>query len=242
MRQRRPLDAGPPSGVEGFTLLELLIAIFIFAVVLSLVYTAYTGTLKNIGEVESRAEIYHMARIAMERMVEDLGSVYVSPREGAPKSEEDAPQPLRFVGEAKEIDSRRADTLRFASQAHLAFDEDGNGAATAEIVYSVGEGDAGDGLVLYRSDIPILMAGAGEETGGLMLCDGLYSIRFIYYDDQGEEYDHWDSSERTFQGRPPARVAIELAFVDPSEKAPLKFLTGVALPVGRGDGGAAAKR
>ena len=242
MRERRPTHTGPPPGVEGFTLLEIMIAIFIFAVVLSLVYTAYTGTLRNIGEVESQAGIYHMARVAMERMVEDLESVCVSSREGDPKGGGDAPPPLQFVGEVKEIDSRRADTLRFASRAHLSFDEEGIGAGTAEIVYGVREGEEGEGLVLYRSDIPILTAGAGEETGGLMLCDGLYSIRFVYYDDQGEEYDHWDSSERTFNGRPPARVAIELAFMEPSEKTPLKFLTGVALPVGRGDGGAAAKR
>jgi len=227
----------------GFTLLELLIAIFIFVVVLSLVYTAYTGTLRNVEEVESRAEIYHMARIAMERMVEDLGSAVFSPKTGGAKTEEEALQPLRFVGEANEIDGRRADTLRFASEAHLVFDEEENAAGTAEIVYKVMEGDEGKGLVLYRSDIPLLMAVAGEEAGGLMLCDGLYSIRFSYYDEEGEEYERWNSSEEAFKGRPPSRVAIELAFVDRSEEdAPLKFITGVALFASGGDDGAAAKR
>ena len=227
----------------GFTLMEVLIAVFILAVVLSMIYASYTGTLRNVEDVESQAEIYRMARIAMERVAEDLGStVYASPKEGNPEAAQADVLALRFVGEAKDIDGRRADTLRFASLAHLALEEEGAGAGPAEIVYGVREGEDGNGLVLYRSDIPILMGGAGDQPEGLILCDGLYSIRFIYYDEQGEEYDRWDSSEGTLQGRPPARVGIELAFGDASKEAPLRFLTGVALPTAGGDDGAAAEK
>ena len=57
---------------KGFTLLEVLIAMSIFAVVLSMLYTVYTGTFRNIEETESQADLYQMARIVLERMTEDL--------------------------------------------------------------------------------------------------------------------------------------------------------------------------
>ncbi len=63
----------------GFTLLEILIAMFIFAIVLSTIYTSYTGTFRILDETKEQTDIYRMARIALERMHEDLESVYALP-------------------------------------------------------------------------------------------------------------------------------------------------------------------
>ena len=61
---------------SGFTLLEILLALFIFTIVLSFIYTSYTGTFRIVDETEYQADIYRMARIAIERIYEDLESVY----------------------------------------------------------------------------------------------------------------------------------------------------------------------
>ena len=73
---------GPRHATDksGFTLLEILIAMALMATVLSIIYTAYLGTFRNMGETEANAEIYRMARISLERMGEDLESVYMSQR------------------------------------------------------------------------------------------------------------------------------------------------------------------
>ena len=65
------------NGQYGFTLLEIVVAIAIFAVIVSLIYPAYTGTYRNIEIAETQAEIYAMARTAMIRIVEDLESTYI---------------------------------------------------------------------------------------------------------------------------------------------------------------------
>jgi general secretion pathway protein J len=62
---------------RGFTLVEILISIVIFAVVLTTIYASYAGSFRVIDETESQAEIYGMARVAMERISEDLESVYI---------------------------------------------------------------------------------------------------------------------------------------------------------------------
>ncbi len=231
MKRTNPMNA---TNTKGFTLLEILIAMSIFAVVLSTLYTAYTGTFRNIEETESRIDMYEMARIALGRMVEDLESVYMSQRAKDSESEEGIPEPKPFLGEDAEINGRSADTLRFLSKAHIVFNEEDNGAGAAEIVYEVRESEEGDSFFLYRSDKQDLKEGSEEGAQGLMLCDGLHSVNFTYYDDNGEAHDGWDSSSESFEDSLPARVSILLEFVNRSDpEAPFKFMVGVALPLAR---------
>ena len=61
-----------PRNTKGFTLFEILIAIFLFTVVLTTIYASYTGTLRVVDTTESQADVYRMARIALERILEDL--------------------------------------------------------------------------------------------------------------------------------------------------------------------------
>ena len=218
---------------KGFTLLEILMAIFIFSIVLSILYATYTGTFRNIDETESQAEIYRMARIALERMVEDLESAYLSHRQSDLESEEESLRSTEFVGEATEIDDRSADTLRFLSRAHLVFDQEDKEAGIAQIAYEVRQSAEEEAsFVLYRSDTPGFEEGPEEGTGGLVLCEDLYAINFTYYDDKGREHDRWDSTNEEFEGKLPVMVSIVLEFVNRANpKAPLKFMTGVALPM-----------
>ena len=219
---------------EGFTLLEILLAFFIFSIVLTTLYTAYTGTFRNINQVESQSEAYQMARIALGRMIEDLESTYVSPPVEDQESVEESLWFTEFVGESDEIDDRNADTLQFLSTAHLVFDEKDKEAGIAQITYYVRdrEGEEEAGFDLYRSDRLVLEQ--EEEGGGLILCEGIHAMDLIYYDDREEAHESWDSSEMENMGRLPVRVTIVLEFVNKENpEAPLKFLTGVALPMAK---------
>ncbi len=218
----------------GFTLMEILIAMFIFAIVLSTIYTSYTGTFRIVGETEYQADIYGMARIALERMYEDLESVYtVNPKSS--KSDDDSAQAFEFVGADKEIEGRSADSLHFISRAHLVFSGQEQSSGTAEIGYYVDENNETEDLVLYRTDSPAFQEKPEEGTGGLVLCDSLVSVNFTYYDDEGEEHDNWDSTSDAFKDKIPRMVSIMLEFENSSDpEAPFKFLTKVAFPVGQG--------
>ena len=219
---------------EGFTLLEILLAFFIFSIVLTTLYTAYTGTFRNIDQVESQSEAYQMARIALGRMIEDLESAYVSPPVEDQESVEENLWFTEFVGESDEIDDRSADTLRFLSTAHLVFDEEDKEAGIAQITYYVRnrEDEEEAGFDLYRSDRLVLEP--EEEDAGLILCEGIHAMNLIYYDDRDEGHESWDSSEMENEDRLPVRVTIVLEFVNKENpEAPLKFLTGVALPMAK---------
>ncbi len=218
----------------GFTLLEILIAVFILAIVLLTIFTSYTGTFRIIDETESQADTYGMARIALGRMLEDLESIYFSKTSKTLESEGATIQPTRFGGEDKEIKERSSDSLRFLSRAHIVFDEEGEDFEVAEIIYYVKKNEDGDSLVLYRSDTLEFEETFTEDKSGLVLCDGLFSVNFAYYDMNGEVYDSWDSTEGDFIDRLPAMVSIELTFANRSNpEAPIKFMTGVTLPMAR---------
>jgi general secretion pathway protein J len=230
-KQKNTINSG------GFTLLEVLIAMFIFAVVLSTLYTAYTGTFRNIERTESQADLYQMARIVLERMTEDLESVYMVSKDKPSDDEEETDQPARFVGTMSEMEGRRLDTLRFASKAHIFFDEEEPYPGTAEVVYYVRENDEEEGgFILYRSDKANFGQSEEEGTGGWILCDRLHAIQFTYYDEEGGAHDGWDSTEDAFKDKLPSGVSIllELASrVDP--ESTIKFMTGVTLPMSRGE-------
>ena len=232
------------TNLPGFTLLEVLISVFILAVVLSTIFTSYSGTFRVVDETESQAEMYEMARVAMQRIVEDLESVCFRGSEKSSKSEsektskigEEPFQRARFLGEDKEINGRAADTLRFLSRAHLVLDEDGEPSIPAEIIYSVKESAEGDTLVLYRADTMELEKVSEEEKDGLILCDSLVSVNFTYTDADGDVHDTWDSTKEEFKERLPLKVSIILEFVNKSRpETPLKFMTGVVVPMARED-------
>jgi general secretion pathway protein J len=218
---------------KGFTLLEILLAFFIFSIVLTTLYTAYSGTFRNIDQAESQLASYQMARITLERMIEDLESTYFAPLVEDQEPVEESLWPTEFVGKSDEIDGQ---ILRFFSTAHLVFDEEDKETGIAQITYSLRarEEEEETGFDLYRSDRSGLEQ-EEEEDGGLILCEGVYAINLIYYDDRDRAHESWDSSEIEKEGRLPVRISIVLELVNKANpEAPLKFVTGVALPMAKG--------
>ena len=207
---------------KGFTLLEILLALSILATVLSTVFASYTGTFRVVSETESQAEIYQMARISLERILEDLESFY-------PEEIEDDQTPVSGGNET---------SLRFLSRARVVFGQADQSWGTTDISYALGEGDGeeGKGKILYRRQT---LQGDPEEpsvgqTDGLPLCERLASVQFTYVDAEGEETEEWDpSSEEKLK-----MVSVTLEFLNPSDsETPLSFATSVNLRAVRVDDG-----
>jgi len=219
---------------SGFTLIEILIAIMIFATLITTVYASYTGTFRVIEDTETQAEIYRMARIAMERMLEDLESVYIQKGNQPASPEGDRENPIQFLGEEREIMGRRADTLRFISRAHIDFSGKDPGFGATQIDYYVKESNDGEGFVLYRRDNPRFTETSpfDEESGGLALCERLASVAFTYYGEDGAAFDSWDSAGEGMESKIPKAVSITLEFENTlNPELPIRFMTSVALPM-----------
>ena len=215
------------GGKNGFTLLEILIAIFLFGIILSTIFVSYTGTFRIIDDTNSQADVYAMARITIERILEDLGSVYVPEEKPGDVAVADVP----FTGSTKEIDGNYFTSLRFLSTAHLDFEQKQTFPAPAEIAYFVRETAGEKMLALYRSDTPMHQSSPEEGSGGLLLCDGLTDFKCTYYAADGSEKESWGATDGSSKEAIPAMVSVYLEFKNNSNpEAPLKFRSAVALP------------
>jgi len=167
---------------KGFTLLEILLAFLIFAILFTVIFASYSGSFKTIDMTESRIEIYRKAAIAMDRMSEDLQASYIS---NPPSNSFGVPAGYtRFFGEDKDINGSDADSLSFFSRIGPLFD-DGMGMSTGQLItYDVIQGDEEDELILLRSEQPEFMEMV-DESEGLTLCDGLQAVTFTYFTDDG---------------------------------------------------------
>jgi len=197
-----------PKGVnqKGFTLMEILIAMFILTIVMSIIYASYTTTFRNIEETEYQAEIYDMTRTVMARISEDLESAYIYVVPENPNTDNANIPASFFKGNESTFSGRSADSVSFSSRAHLDFKEDGENTGRANIAYYTKESDDNETLILYRSDSAEFEEAIQDGEGGLILCEDLYSVDFQFYDTDGEEYETWDSTDESFKNVMPVMV------------------------------------
>jgi len=211
------------AGRSGFTLVEILIAIFILSVVMATVYGSYSSIFKTSRETEAELEIYKMSRTALDRMIKDLSSL--QPHTGS----------FILRADKESLNRRIFHTMSFWSASHLDFGESRSVERPALISYYVREDEGDKGFSLWRSDDP----GANPEDtkkpdGGFMICRNIQEFRLTFYDANGSETDSWDSSSRSkgSEGNPPRIVGIELFMVNPKDAGnPYKFMTKIFFPV-----------
>lgn len=213
------------SGNAGFTLVEILIAIFILSVVMATVYASYSGILTSSHDMEGELENYRMARTSMDRMIQDLSSVQSSA--GL----------FDLRADRKTLNGRDFHSLSFWSASHLAFDENQTAQRPAAISYYVRDNDDGKGFSLWRSDVSDSKPEESRDRPeGFIICKKIDAFRLTFYDAAGTETDSWDTSSagKGDAGMPPAAVKIELFLVNAKQaENPYKFMTKVFFPVNK---------
>jgi len=208
---------------RGFTLIEVLIAVFILSVVMATVYVSYSSTMKTARQMEEESAIYNMARVAMDRIGKDLTSLQTS--EGS----------FYFSAEKKKLGQREFSHLSFWSAAHLSFGESDAKGRPATIIYYAAENDEKTGFSLFRADMDGAKPQKDESTPpGFVLCKNVDAFRVSFYDESGSQTDSWDATAAhgTSKRPIPTAVKIELSLVNPHDpNNPFKFMTRVFLPV-----------
>ena len=208
---------------RGFTLVELLLAIFIFSIVVSTVYGSYSVTFGLVNRTEQKLAIAGRAHVVLERIVEDISSLVQTDVAG-------------FTGEQHENSGMRGDSLSFVSAVHIGLTKKDDLGGYSLVQYSAEEDEETGLLNLYRSGSPLLPGTAGDEIEGqkYLLCDGLKEVRFSYFNDEGVESEEWRSQEDesvTENQNFPVMVVIVLQFAEsPESEQTSIFTTSVALP------------
>jgi general secretion pathway protein J len=217
------------SNNAGFTLLEIMLAMLVLGVVVSMVSLSLSGSIRAVEATLSKGDVYYRAQVALDRLSEDLASAVL-------------PAQVEFIGTAGS-DAGEGE-LSFASFAHLVFNEKNGQQGMGIIDYSVIADEENPGqLFLVRSDVLYRPAEdvdkkKKQDTGaGFLLSDTLRSVHFSFFDHEGEEQESWDTTVEDGQDstkrRLPAGVHCRLEYwLNQEDDSSIAFETTVMLPVG----------
>jgi len=216
--------------VNGFTLMEILLAFLILAIVVSTILGSFNAVFSTTDTLENSSKYYDMAKNCLNRMTLDLAALYVTQPPFYKKPEFDSPpDSYRIEGANIDIDGIGFASLRFTSRAHIPLDNSGLG-GIAEIVYYVKAKNDGQ-LELKRSDHVYPYPAFEEKASDPVLCRHVKSLAFKYYDAEGQESEAWNSDTDEYDHATPSAIGIQLEIGNGSES--YTFETTVRLAVQR---------
>jgi general secretion pathway protein J len=207
---------------RAFTLLEVLVAVAIIALVGVLIYGAFQGmnvSRRNMGQAGDR---YQQGRQALERMARELSEAFLSAHLPLPPL-----QPTRktaFTGKDDRVD--------FTAFAHLRLSRNSHESDQSEISYFAARNDTG-GLDLARREDKFI--DDQPDRGGVVqvLAENIESVELKYLDPLTNEWtDTWDSTQPASQpDRLPGQVWIRLVLLGGPGGATAEMQTKTALPI-----------
>jgi general secretion pathway protein J len=212
---------------QGMTLIEVSVAMAMFAVVGVLIYGGFAQTSHAKDVLNRQLDRYHELRVGLERMVRELSMAYVSANGNA--------QSLRaarttFVGKEIGFGSR----IDFTSMSHMRMYRDAKESDQNELSYFLADDPSGDGKVLARREQARIDAEPEEGGRVEILISDVLEFELEYLDPATWEWlRSWDAVSGVGQtNRLPAQIRIKLTVprID-GKKGREVFGTRVTLPM-----------
>lgn len=187
---------------RGLTLLEVMVAVAVLAIVSVLIYGAFSTIAKGKQSASNLSERYRIVRLAMTRMSRELGMAYISAHVAA--SPQLNGRVTAFTGTAKRVD--------FDAFAHRRLQKDAHESDQCELSYfTVASKKAGQ-LDLVRREQVIIDDQHGKGGVVQVLVDDVDTFGLRYLDPvSGLWTEQWDSTSAVGQpGRVPLQIEIVL--------------------------------
>jgi prepilin-type N-terminal cleavage/methylation domain-containing protein len=182
-RRTREKATRASARAAGFTLIEVVLALTIFALIGGILYGAFSLSHNAVEKSQVNS-----TRNQKQRSIADLLGSYV--RSTFPYRESPQEQTAFFEGDAE--------SLTFVS----AYSQGMGGRGMAKIQITKDEDDNGRGTVKLEETVPVRLSsesGGGGQTYSIVLQDNVKEFRLAYLDPQAEEEtweDRWDGRER----------------------------------------------
>jgi general secretion pathway protein J len=220
----------PRRSMHGFTLIEILLAIFIFSILVSTVFGSFSILSDGAEVLKLDTGLRQAARASLERITQDLKEIHVAlPPEYRKPEFNDDPNEYRLVGGQADVGNADFDQLRFASLAHISFQGDPR-LGIARIVYYPAELTP-DHWVLRRADHLYPYPDFEPNDQDPILCEELLEFKLTFYDAEGADFDRWDTESDDHDYASPRVIAITLK--TGTEERAVTLSTKVDLPVYR---------
>jgi general secretion pathway protein J len=216
-RRLTGFNGAPPPGqgthpASGFTLVEVLVAISILAILMTSVYGIFTSVSVARERLDADSADYHRARVIFDRMGRELRGTYFQARD----------QGLVFIG--GKADEKTA-ILELTTTAVSPLSRTGSGLARVRYLLVTDPENAASGLVLMRSEQPAHEPATETGIDGMMrLAPGVDAMTLRFFA-QGQWQEKWDGR---ISGLPEmVEIALQLRRVG---RDPVQFISAVEIP------------
>ncbi|HEX9104364.1 MAG TPA: prepilin-type N-terminal cleavage/methylation domain-containing protein [Polyangia bacterium] len=196
---------------RGFTLIEVMVAVSILAIVTVLTWSSFKQTFATKSAIEAQAGRYRTVRLALERMAHELSMVYVSQNEDTSQAE----RRTRLVGKHH----NDIDEVLFSYFGHQRLYQDANEADTALVYYYAGRDrdDSRKQNLMRRETRRLSYLKIDEQPGEAdIVCDDVIKLKLDYYDHRDKVWrDEWVTT--ALDGQPdrlPSKIRITLTVHD----------------------------
>ncbi|MFW6324284.1 MAG: type II secretion system protein GspJ [Desulfovibrionales bacterium] len=213
--------AYPAQAMNGFTLLEIMVALGILGLLMAALFAAYTGTLEVAGDIEERTGTAEAARMVIGLMDRDLTCLIGNDE----KNESDEEERISEEGSvfrgggtsSSSLDSEDRLVLEFSTSSTLEFSTEFPSHTISKIRYvlrptrpeKISETFS---LVRRQLRFPEI----NSEWEEVELADQVREMTVSFMDHQGMETDTWDSSTIEEDAEYPALVRIKLTLEEES--------------------------
>ena len=215
---------------RGFTLLEVLVAIAILALVATLVWSSQSVVFSASRRLTKKLDMSRMGHLSIAKLEADLRSAYLFATPvhlgGGDRGEQWVK--TEFVG----LDAGEHDSVRFTSFAHQRLFKEARESDQAQIAYRIGsrdiDGERTDVLERNESDV----TEAHSETSGkwVPVAEGVTALDLQYWNPQTKEWKaEWNSTGVDNTNRLPGAVRITLKLADPEDPKRIFTYTGMAM-------------
>ena len=204
-----------PPHQSGFTLIEVIIAIGVLALMMSSMFMILRNSTEIQDESAARASLAQMGRNAMEIMRHELSQAFLSSNQS---------DHWKTVFKAEDTDP--IDEVYFVAKSHEKRYANTKESDLAEIHYSSeSDRDGGAFRTLLHRESSII--DDDPERGGtvLAMAHNVRELELRYYDEKKEEWvEEWDSESADFVNRLPRAIEIRLELEDEQGRSQ-SFLT-----------------
>ena len=233
---RAPLRArhrrtGPQTA--GFTLVEILVALFIFALITTTLFGSFTGVFSSASDLDANLVHFESGSLCLSHIQRELREIFVHlPPAYQKPGINSEPSFYRIMGSVSEIDGKSYGRLRFTALTQLPID-----GRTARpplaVIYYVDQRE--DGRLALRRALRANDTADREfepQTADATLCEDLLEFELAYMDSAGELQKNWDSESEDFAYATPRAIKIALS-IGTQEAVAAHLETSVALPAWR---------
>ena len=214
---RRPA----PAGHDGFTLIEVLAAVFLTAVVMTVAIAFFVQLSDSTDAAERKARDGRLALAVLDRVARDIEGAYLLAK---PPDLDPLLNPWIFLAESDVGDSE-SDRIKLVSRSNRPRNRLDHGSDLAVVTYLLHPAADGPGFELLRAVTPGLPEQldrdfpSANDDRFMLVADRIQSFGIRFLDENLEWQDEWDSSQLVQSGKLPRAAEIEIAFLPPADEA-----------------------